>query len=99
MRFDILTIFPQLLASPLQEGIIRRAVASGEVYGKVPLFLYDKTEAGSTYRKTLTDMVLQEYVRLVRSQDFDRDWHDFVRRWYEAGGEEMTLERNAEPPR
>jgi ABC-type glycerol-3-phosphate transport system substrate-binding protein len=80
-------------------GVVRRAVASGEVYGKVPLFLYDKTEAGSTYRKTLTDMVLQEYVRLVRSQDFDRDWHDFVRRWYEAGGEEMTLERNAEPPR
>ena len=31
MRFDILTIFPQLLASPLQEGIIRRAVASGRV--------------------------------------------------------------------
>ena len=27
MRFDILTIFPQLLNSPLQEGIIRRAVA------------------------------------------------------------------------
>jgi tRNA (guanine37-N1)-methyltransferase len=26
MRFDILTIFPQLLASPLQEGIIRRAL-------------------------------------------------------------------------
>ena len=31
MRFDILTIFPQLLESPLQEGIIRRAVAAGKV--------------------------------------------------------------------
>jgi tRNA (guanine37-N1)-methyltransferase len=31
MRFDILTIFPQLLGSPLQEGIIRRAVAAGKI--------------------------------------------------------------------
>ena len=31
MRFDILTIFPQLLSSPLQEGIIRRAIESGRV--------------------------------------------------------------------
>ena len=31
MRFDILTIFPQLLDSPLQEGIIRRAVAAGNI--------------------------------------------------------------------
>jgi len=31
MRFDILTIFPQLLDSPLQEGIIRRAVAAGQI--------------------------------------------------------------------
>lgn len=32
MRFDILTIFPQLLKSPLQEGIIRRAVAAGRIH-------------------------------------------------------------------
>ena len=31
MRFDILTIFPQLLDSPLEEGIIRRAVAAGKI--------------------------------------------------------------------
>ena len=31
MRFDILTIFPQLLHSPLQEGIIRRAIAAGKI--------------------------------------------------------------------
>lgn len=31
MRFDVLTIFPDLLASPLQEGIIRRAQAAGQV--------------------------------------------------------------------
>jgi len=31
MRFDILTIFPQLLESPLGEGIIRRAVAAGKI--------------------------------------------------------------------
>jgi len=31
MQFDILTIFPQLLESPLQEGIIRRAVAAGNI--------------------------------------------------------------------
>ena len=31
MRFDILTIFPQFLDSPLQEGIIRRAVAAGKI--------------------------------------------------------------------
>lgn len=31
MRFDLLTIFPDLLVSPLEEGIIRRAQASGAV--------------------------------------------------------------------
>jgi tRNA (guanine37-N1)-methyltransferase len=31
MRFDILTIFPQLLESPLDEGIIRRALAAGKI--------------------------------------------------------------------
>lgn len=31
MRFDILTIFPELLASPLTEGIIRRAIQDGKV--------------------------------------------------------------------
>lgn len=31
MRFDILTIFPQLLESPLKEGIIRRALGSGKI--------------------------------------------------------------------
>src|SRR5574340_282185 len=31
MRFDILTIFPDLLASPLTEGIIRRAMQDGKV--------------------------------------------------------------------
>lgn len=29
MQFDVLTIFPDLLASPLEEGIIRRARSSG----------------------------------------------------------------------
>jgi tRNA (guanine37-N1)-methyltransferase len=31
MRFHVLTIFPQLLDSPLQEGIIRRAIAAGRI--------------------------------------------------------------------
>jgi tRNA (guanine37-N1)-methyltransferase len=31
MRFDILTIFPDLLESPLKEGIIRRALHGGEI--------------------------------------------------------------------
>jgi len=31
MRFDVLTIFPDLLESPLKEGIIRRAVQDGKV--------------------------------------------------------------------
>ncbi len=31
MQFDILTIFPDLLNSPLQEGIIRRAIQSGKI--------------------------------------------------------------------
>ncbi len=31
MRFDVLTIFPQLLDSPLQEGIIRRAIQEGRI--------------------------------------------------------------------
>ncbi len=31
MRFDVLTIFPDLLASPLEEGIIRRAIADRKV--------------------------------------------------------------------
>ncbi len=31
MRFHVLTIFPDLLSSPLQEGIIRRALQSGKV--------------------------------------------------------------------
>lgn len=31
MRFDILTIFPPLLESPLQEGIVRRAIQDGKI--------------------------------------------------------------------
>ena len=31
MRFDVLTIFPDLLESPLKEGIIRRAVNDGKI--------------------------------------------------------------------
>jgi tRNA (guanine37-N1)-methyltransferase len=31
MFFDILTIFPELFSSPLQEGILRRALASGKI--------------------------------------------------------------------
>jgi tRNA (guanine37-N1)-methyltransferase len=31
MRFDVLTIFPNLLVSPLEEGIIKRAQVSGAV--------------------------------------------------------------------
>ena len=31
MRFDILTIFPDLLISPLQEGIIRRAIQDDKI--------------------------------------------------------------------
>ena len=31
MRFDILTIFPDLLSSPLQEGIIRRAINDDKI--------------------------------------------------------------------
>jgi tRNA (guanine37-N1)-methyltransferase len=31
VRFDILTIFPQMLDSPLQEGIIRRALRDGKI--------------------------------------------------------------------
>jgi tRNA (guanine37-N1)-methyltransferase len=31
MQFDILTIFPQFLDSPLEEGIIRRALAAGKI--------------------------------------------------------------------
>ena len=31
MRFDIVTIFPKLLESPLEEGIIRRAASAGKI--------------------------------------------------------------------
>jgi len=31
MRFDILTIFPELLKSPFEEGIIRRALGAGRI--------------------------------------------------------------------
>ncbi len=31
MLFDIITIFPELLASPLREGILRRALAAGQI--------------------------------------------------------------------
>jgi tRNA (guanine37-N1)-methyltransferase len=31
MRFDILTIFPDLVESPLREGIIRRALLAGDI--------------------------------------------------------------------
>lgn len=31
MRFDILTIFPDLFTSPLQEGILRRAINRGQI--------------------------------------------------------------------
>ena len=77
-------------------GIVRQAVESGEKCGQIPLFLYDKTVSEKKYRKTLTDMVFQEYVKLVRSADFEEDWDGFLRRWREAGGDQMTRERNAE---
>jgi tRNA (guanine37-N1)-methyltransferase len=35
MRFDILSIFPELFASPLQEGIIRRALQTGQIQVQV----------------------------------------------------------------
>ena len=35
MLFDILTIFPELLSSPLQEGILRRAIESGKIQVKL----------------------------------------------------------------
>jgi tRNA (guanine37-N1)-methyltransferase len=31
MQFDILTIFPNLFSSPLEEGILRRAIQSGKI--------------------------------------------------------------------
>src|SRR3990167_10565588 len=31
IRFDVLTIFPELLDSPLKEGIIRRAQEAGQI--------------------------------------------------------------------
>ena len=31
MRFEVLTIFPDLLTSPLQEGILKRAVQAGQI--------------------------------------------------------------------
>lgn len=31
MRFDILTIFPELFTSPLKEGILRRALQAGQI--------------------------------------------------------------------
>ena len=31
MRFDILTIFPELFSSPFEEGILRRAIAGGHI--------------------------------------------------------------------
>jgi len=45
MRFDILTIFPNLLDSPLEEGIIRRAVAAGKIHvniHNIRVFALDK---------------------------------------------------------
>ncbi|MEW6218109.1 MAG: tRNA (guanosine(37)-N1)-methyltransferase TrmD [Thermodesulfobacteriota bacterium] len=50
MRIDILTIFPNLLASPLEEGIIRRAVRDG----KVEIVLHD-IRAFATDRHAMTD--------------------------------------------
>lgn len=40
MRFDILTIFPRLLDSPLKEGIIRRAIRDG----KLEVFIHNIRE-------------------------------------------------------
>ncbi len=50
MRFDVLTIFPNLLASPLEEGIIRRALASGAI----EIFLHNIREFASG-RHAVTD--------------------------------------------
>ncbi|MDA8159635.1 MAG: tRNA (guanosine(37)-N1)-methyltransferase TrmD [Desulfobacteraceae bacterium] len=50
MRFDVLTIFPNLLTSPLEEGIIRRALASGAV----EIFLHNIREFASG-RHAVTD--------------------------------------------
>ena len=50
MRFDILTIFPELLASPLKEGIIRRAREDG----KVVIAIHD-IRAFATDKHAMTD--------------------------------------------
>jgi len=50
MRFDILTIFPDLLHSPLQEGIIRRAIEAG----KVAVAIHDIREFAAD-RHAMTD--------------------------------------------
>ena len=75
-------------------NLIRKAVSNGEKFGRVPLFLYEKTEAEKKYKKQLTDTVFQEYVSLVQSNDFDNDWDTFIRKWCKYGGQEMTEERN-----
>lgn len=50
MRFDILTIFPEFFASPLDEGIVRRALAAG----KVAIAVHD-IRAYATDRHATTD--------------------------------------------
>ncbi len=50
MRFDVLTIFPEFFSSPLDEGIIRRAVRAG----KVAIEIHD-IRAFATDRHATTD--------------------------------------------
>lgn len=50
MRFDILTIFPELLDSPLKEGIIRRAVQDE----KVKIFIHNIRDY-ATDKHAMTD--------------------------------------------
>jgi len=50
MRFDVLTIFPDLLESPLREGIIRRAIADHKVAVRI-----HNIRAYATDKQAMTD--------------------------------------------
>lgn len=63
-------------------------------YGRVDSFMYSKTKSQKKYGKQLYDFTMKEYVKLVRSNNFEADWEKYLNEYLRLGGEKIIKERN-----
>ncbi len=63
-------------------------------YGQFDPFAFDKKEKQRKFGDALYDIVLKEYIKLVQSTNFEKDWISFKEKYLRNGGAEMIEERN-----